>query len=58
VNKNPASSLEFIVRGDGKVLWQSGVMKAGDAAKACDVNLDGVKLLVLETGDAGRRDQL
>src|SRR5271170_5288187 len=23
VNKNPTSSVEFIVRGDGKVLWQS-----------------------------------
>ena len=53
VNTNPASSVEFIVRGDGKMLWQSGVMKAGDAAKDCAVNLDGVKLLVLEVGDAG-----
>ena len=52
VNKNPASSIEFIVRGDGKALWKSGVMKAGDAARDCDVNLDGVKSLVLEVTDA------
>src|ERR1035441_9141281 len=29
VDKNPASSVEFIVIGDGKVLWSSGVMRAG-----------------------------
>jgi alpha-galactosidase len=52
VNKNPAASVEFLVRGDGKVLWQSGVMKAGDTAKACEVNLVGVKALVLEVSDA------
>ena len=53
VNKNPASSVEFIVRGDGKVLWRSGVLHAGDAAKDCAVDLTGVKSLVLEVGDAG-----
>ncbi len=53
VNKNPASSIEFIVRGDGKTLWKSGVMHAGDAAKNCDVDLAGVKSLVLEVSDAG-----
>ncbi len=53
VNGNVASSLEFIVRGDGKVLWKSGVMKAGDAARDCEVDLTGVKSLVLEVGDTG-----
>ncbi len=53
VNKNPAASIEFIVRGDGKVLWKSGVMKAGDAAKDCEVDLAGVKSLVLEVSGAG-----
>jgi alpha-galactosidase len=53
VNGNPASSVEFIVVGDGKELWKSGVMKAGTAAKTCDVNLVGVKALVLEVSDAG-----
>jgi len=53
VNGNSASSVEFIVRGDGKVLWQSGVMRAGDAAKECEADLTGVKALVLEVGDAG-----
>ena len=53
VNKNPASSVEFSVIGDGQVLWTSGVMHAGDAAKYCEVHLAGVKSLTLKVGDAG-----
>jgi alpha-galactosidase len=53
VNQNPTSSVEFSVIGDGKVLWSSGVMHAGDAAKYCEVNLSGVKALMLKVGDAG-----
>ena len=53
VNGNVASSVEFIVSGDGKVLWKSGVMRAGDAARDCEVDLAGVKSLVLEVSDAG-----
>ena len=30
---NPAASVEFKVLGDGKMLWQSGIMKAGGAAE-------------------------
>jgi alpha-galactosidase len=56
VNHDPASSIEFIVRGDGKVLWRSGVMRAGDAARDCEVDLAGVKALVLEVSDAGDGD--
>ena len=53
VNKSPVASVEFIVMGDGKTLWQSGVMRAGNAAKDCTVKLDGVKSLVLGVTDAG-----
>jgi len=53
VNKNPASSVEFNVIGDGKGLWTSGVMHAGDAAKPCAVDVSGVKVLTLKVGDAG-----
>ena len=38
---------EFKVIGDNKTLWQSGVMKGGQAPKKADVKLDGVKLLKL-----------
>ena len=50
---NPAASIEFFVLGDGKILWQSGVIKTGDAAKNFTVNLAGVKMLMLKVGDAG-----
>jgi alpha-galactosidase len=47
------ASIEFIVLGDGKVLWQSGVMRAGESAKAFTLDLHGVKMLTLKVGDAG-----
>ncbi|HVU07281.1 MAG TPA: NPCBM/NEW2 domain-containing protein [Verrucomicrobiae bacterium] len=50
---NRVASVEFLAVGDGKILWQSGVMHAGDAAKHCDVNLANVKNLTLKVSDAG-----
>jgi len=46
-------SVEFIVAGDGKTLWRSGVMTGGQPAKAVDVNLNGVKTLTLRVTDGG-----
>ena len=53
IHSNVVSSVEFVVRGDGKPLWKSGVMRANDPAKECEVDLKGVKTLVLEVNDAG-----
>lgn len=53
LNNNPAASAEFFVVGDGKELWKSGVMRAGDVAKKCIVDVAGVKSLLLKVGDAG-----
>ena len=39
------------VLGDGKVLFDSGVMKTGQPAKAVDVELSGVKVLELRAED-------
>ncbi len=47
----PAS--EFVVYGDGKKLWSSGVMRLGDAARSCSVPLSGVKKLELVVTDGG-----
>ncbi len=49
------SSVEFVVYGDGKELWRSGLCKLGEAARACDVPLAGVKTLklVVTDGDNG-----
>ena len=46
-------SVEFIVSGDSKELWRSGVMKVGQPAKCVDVNLSGVKVLTLRATDGG-----
>jgi alpha-galactosidase len=45
-------SVVFKVTGDGKTLWESGVLHGGDRAKDVSVDLDGVKKLVLVVGDA------
>jgi len=46
-------SVEFFVVGDGKTLWQSGVMRGKEPAKEVSVDLTGVKRLLLRVGDAG-----
>ncbi|RAJ87269.1 alpha-galactosidase [Chitinophaga dinghuensis] len=48
------ASAEFIVLGDGQILWRSGIMHAKDAAKPLAVSTKGIKSLVLyvdHTGD-------
>ena len=47
------ASVEFRAIADGKTLFTSGVMKPGDAAKTVDVDLTGVKTLLLFVGSAG-----
>jgi alpha-galactosidase len=49
------ASIEFIVLGDGKELYNSGLCKLGEEPRICDVALKGVKLLVLTVtgGDNG-----
>ncbi len=50
---NEPGSAEFVVFGDNKVLWRSGVMHGGEAAKTVDVPLAGIKNLLLEVTDGG-----
>lgn len=47
------SSLEFVVFGDGRELWKSGVCRWQQPARDCRVELTGVKLLELVVTDAG-----
>jgi alpha-galactosidase len=47
------ASVVFRIVGDGKKLFDSGLMKVGDAAKAVDVELRGVKILLLQVTDGG-----
>jgi alpha-galactosidase len=46
-------SVEFFVIGDGKILWQSGIMRSGDPAKVVKVTTKDIKKLLLKVGDAG-----
>jgi len=46
------SSVEFFVIGDGRMLWRSGVMRTGSEAKPVEVNVVGVRNLLLKVGDA------
>jgi hypothetical protein len=52
-NNPGVGSVEFVVRGDSRELWRSGVMRGRDAAKEVRVSLAGVQELTLEVTDAG-----
>lgn len=47
------ASISFKIVGDGKTLWKTGVMRLGEPAKPVEVNLKGVKTLVLVVDSAG-----
>ncbi len=46
-------SVEFIVEGDGKIFWRSGLMAGQQSAKAVDLDLTGVRVLELRVTDGG-----
>ena len=46
-------TVEFIVLGDGKVLFRSGIMRNHDRPKQIDVDLTGVQTLTLQVTDGG-----
>ncbi len=52
-NANGAGTVRFRIGGDEGELWNSGIMKPGDSPKQVDVDLKGVKQLLLETSDGG-----
>jgi len=43
--------IEFIIEGDGRVLWSSPLMHRGMAAQAVDLDLSGVKSLALRVNE-------
>lgn len=46
-------SIEFIATGDGRVLWRSGLLKGRTQPVPVNVDLKGVKTLVLRVSDGG-----
>ena len=53
-NGNPKAkqgSVEFIVEADGKIIWTSPLMRGGMRAQSVDLNVAGVKSLILRATD-------
>ena len=50
----PDVSIVFRILGDGKILFDSGPMRAKDGAKRVDVSVEGVQKLKLEADDPGK----
>lgn len=46
-------SVEFVIMGDNKVLWQSGVIKGYQLAKSVRLNTTGIQELVLRVTNGG-----
>jgi alpha-galactosidase len=46
-------SVVFHVNGDGRKLWESKVLRGGDEAQKVEVDIRGIKTLLLSVGDAG-----
>lgn len=51
--KDHEPALDFVVYGDDKVLWSSGIMRVGDQAKPLSIELAGIKKLELVVTDGG-----
>jgi len=54
-NASENASAEFIVLGDGKELWRSGVLKKSDGAKPVQISITNVHRLVLRMVGADER---
>jgi len=51
--KGHEPAVEFVLYGDGKKLWSSGIMRLGDTPRPCFVQLTGVQKLELVVTDGG-----
>ena len=52
-SSHTAASVRFEVRGDGRLLWQSPVLRGTSAAERADVPLAGITNLLLSVSDGG-----
>jgi alpha-galactosidase len=50
---DPSGSVRFIVKGDGRVLFDSGIMKAGDSPREINIDVENISKLTLKTTDGG-----
>lgn len=54
--KGQRPAVEFVLNGDGKKLWSSGIMHLGDSARLCQVSLAGIQKLELIVTDGRNGD--
>lgn len=47
------ASAEFVIIGDGKIVWKSGIMHGGDKAKEVEISTKGMRSLILRVEHAG-----
>jgi alpha-galactosidase len=47
------AAIRMVIVGDGRKLWESGVIRRGEPARAVDVALEGVRSLLLSVDHAG-----
>ncbi len=52
-NRSDRGSAEFIVYGDGKELWRSGIMRKSDGIKDLKIEINGIKRILLKVEDGG-----
>lgn len=60
-NELKQASAEFIIIGDGKIIWRSGILHANEKAKQVAVSTKGIKSLILyvdHTGDGTAGDRV
>ncbi|MDI3320875.1 NPCBM/NEW2 domain-containing protein [Pinibacter soli] len=46
-------AVEFVVFGDGKKMWSSGIMHLGDSARTCQASVKGIQKMELVVNDGG-----
>jgi alpha-mannosidase len=50
---NGKGSVEFIICGDGKELFRSGILHSGDTAKSVKIDLKGINMLFIQVTNGG-----
>lgn len=51
INKIKNGSVKFSLEGDGSIVWESGLIKGGEAAVNVDVDISGIKMLSFSVTD-------
>lgn len=50
-----SAGIEFLIVGDGKEIWRSGILQKSDGAKTVEVSITGVQRLIIRVTSSDRR---